>query len=219
MKYDGGAVKKLDLGDEKDAAKDRWAEGLASTTRFSSRKRLRRDISLPLWFAVWMVAALSHVASAHATPASGFTGTTLAKGTFAEFQVMNRLTQNQLQQFAPGFPGDTWSSFEKTEGPSDLYIQTNIWAPGGTTGWHRHPGHSLIVITSGQLTEYHANCTPQVYGPGTANGTTLVDTGNDEHLIRNEGSVAATGFAVQIVAKGAQRRIDEPAPKTCSSIF
>lgn len=219
VKHDTGAMKKIELRDERHATKDRWAEGLASTLRFASRKRLRRDMALPLRFAVWTVAALSQVESAQATPASGFTGTTLAQGTFAEFQVTNRLTQDQLQQLAPGFPGDTWSSFEETDGPSDLYIQTNTWAPGGTTGWHRHPGHSLIVITSGQVTEYHANCAPQVYGPGTANGSTLVDTGNDEHLIRNEGSVAATGLAVQIVAKGAQRRIDEPSPKTCSSIF
>ena len=219
MKDDGGATKKLELRDEKDAAKDHWGEGLASATRCSSRKQLRRGMSLPLRLAVCMVVALSHVESAGATPASGFTGTTLAKGTFTEFQVFNRLTQDQLQRLAPGFPGDTWSSLEKTEGPSDLYIQTNTWAPGGTTGWHKHPGHSLIVVTSGQVTEHHADCTPKVYGPDTANGPTLVDTGNDEHLIRNEGSVEATGFAVQLVAKGAQRRIDEPAPKTCSSIF
>ena len=219
MKGDGGATKKLGLRDEKDAAKDRWGEGLSSATRCSSRKRLRRGMWLPLSFAVCVVVAFWHVEFARATPASGFTGATLAKGTFTEFQVNNSLTHDQLQRLAPGFPGDPWSSLEKTEGPSDLYIQTNTWAPGGTTGWHEHPGHSLIVITSGQVTEYRADCTSKVYGPGTANGPTLVDTGNDEHLIRNEGSVEATGYAVQLVAKGAQRRIDEPAPKTCSSIF
>jgi quercetin dioxygenase-like cupin family protein len=219
MKDDGGAAKKLQLRDEKDVAKDRWGEGLASATRCSTRKRLRRGVSLPMWFAVCTVVALSHVESARATPAGGFTGMTLAKGTFTEFQVINRLAQDQLQLLAPGFPGNTWSSLEKTEGPSDLYIQTNTWAPGGTTGWHKHPGQSLIVITSGHVTEYHADCTPKVYGPGTANGPTLVDTGNAAHLIRNEGSVEATGYAVQLVAKGAQRRIDEPAPKACSSIF
>ncbi|SDR61926.1 hypothetical protein [Paraburkholderia tuberum] len=141
MKDDGGAAKKLEFRDEKDAAKDRWAEGLASATRCSSRKRRWRDMSLPLWFAICMVVALSHVESAQATPASGFTGMTLAKGTFTEFQVTNRLTQDQLQRLAPGFPGDTWSSLEKTEGPSDLYIQTNTWAPGGTTGWQPDNHH------------------------------------------------------------------------------
>ncbi|REE21714.1 hypothetical protein B0G71_4901 [Paraburkholderia sp. BL27I4N3] len=98
-----GGVMKPDFGDEKNATKDRYAEEPAWTTRFSSRTRLRQAIWLPLWFAVWMVAALSHMESGQATPASGFTGTTLAQGTFAEFQVMNRLTQDQLQRFAPGF--------------------------------------------------------------------------------------------------------------------
>jgi hypothetical protein len=41
--------------------------------------------------------------------------------------------------------------FKKTEGPSDLYLQSNTWQHGGSTGWHRHPGHSLIVIT---ITKY-----------------------------------------------------------------
>jgi len=112
--------------------------------------------------------------------------------------------------------GDTWFSFEKTKGPSDLYVQSNTWLPAGSTGWHKHPGHSLIIITSGQVTQYHADCTPQVYGPGTANGPTLVDSGDDEHLIRNETSSSATSFAVQIVANGAPRRIDiAEAPATC----
>jgi hypothetical protein len=170
------------------------------------------------------VVAHYHAESARATPAFGFSGQNLIPftATFGEFQVFNHLTKDQLQQLAPAFPGDTWLSFQKTQGPSDLYLQSNVWLasqpgqPVPSTGWHRHPGHSLIVITSGQVTQYHADCTPEVYGPGTANGPTLVDSGNDEHLIRNEGSVVATGFAVQLVASGAPRRIDVPtAPATC----
>ena len=162
--------------------------------------------------------ALYQTAKLHATPASGFAGQNLIPftATFAEFQVLNHLTKSQLEQLSPMFPGDSWLAFEKTQGPSDLYLQSNTWQPGGSTGWHRHPGHSLIVITSGQVTHYHANCTPEVYGPGTANGPTLVDSGNDAHLIRNESSVVATGFAVQLVASGAPRRIDVPtAPASC----
>ena len=164
------------------------------------------------------VIALYQTAKLDATPVSGFTGQNLIPftATFGEFQVFNHLTKDQLHQLAPAFPGDTWLSFQKTQGPSDLYLQSNTWQPGGSTGWHRHPGHSLIVITSGQVRQYHADCTPEVYGPGTANGPTLVDSGNDEHLIRNEGSVVATGFAVQLVASGAPRRIDVPtAPASC----
>jgi hypothetical protein len=167
-----------------------------------------------VWLALCIVTitVVYHAEFARATPASGFTGTTITKGTFNEFQVFNHLTRDQLPV---GFPGNTWLSFQKTKGPSDLYVQNNTWLPGGSTGWHSHPGHSLIVITSGLVTQYHADCVPQVYGPDTANGPTLIDSGNDEHLIRNEGSVVATGFAVQLVANGAPRRIDEPAPGSC----
>jgi hypothetical protein len=162
--------------------------------------------------------ALYQTEFAQATPASGFSGTSLLPftATFQDFQVFNHLTQDQLQRLAPGFPGETWISLQKTQGPSDLYLQSNTWQVGGSTGWHQHPGHSLIVITSGQVTQYHADCIPQVYGPGTANGPTLVDSGNDQHLIRNEGTAMATGFSVQLVASGAPRRIDVPtAPATC----
>jgi hypothetical protein len=147
-----------------------------------------------------------------------FTSTTLTPftPTFAEFQVFNHLTQTDLQQVAPGYPGPTWTAMEQTKGPSDLYIQTNTWDPGASTGWHRHPGFSLIVITSGTVVQYHADCVPQVYGPNTPNGPTLIDSGDDEHLIRNEDGLGAKGYAVQIVAHTAPRKIVESAPDTCT---
>jgi hypothetical protein len=79
----------------------------------------RKLMWLVLCTAALVSATLYQTQSARATPAQGFTGTTLVKGTFSEFQVFNQLTKDQLQQLAPGFPGDTWFSFEKTKGPSD----------------------------------------------------------------------------------------------------
>ena len=175
-----------------------------------------------VWFAVCIVAVAGAILylgeSAPATPASGFSSASLTPftPTFAEFEVFNHLTDKELDQIAPTYPDRTWTAIEKTKGPSDLYIQSNTWKPGGSTGWHRHPGHSLVVITSGTVVQYHADCVPEVYGPGTANGPTLVDSGKDEHLVRNEDGKGATGYAVQIVAHGAPRRLDEPtAPDTC----
>jgi len=175
-----------------------------------------------VWIAVCIIAIAGSVLylgkTARATPSNGFSSSTLTPftPTFAQFQVFNHLTQKDLQQIAPSYSGPTWSASENTQGPSDLYIQTNTWKPGGSTGWHHHPGHSLIIITSGTVTEYHSDCVPQVYGPGTANGPTFVDSGDDEHLVRNEDGRGATGYAVQIVAHTAPRRIDEPtAPDTC----
>lgn len=198
-----------------DAARGALGKANNSETLEVLQNMRRKLMWLALAVAAMTLVAFYHAKSAWASQVSGFTGTTLVKGTFAEFEVFNQLTQGQLQQFAPGFPGPTWFSLEKTKGPSDLYIQSNTWAVGGSTGWHRHPGHSLIIITAGQVTQYHPDCTPEVYGPGTANGPTLLDSGDDEHLIRNEGSVPAAGFAVQIVPAGATRRIDEPEPDTC----
>jgi hypothetical protein len=176
---------------------------------------------------VWFAACITAVAGsvlylgvtvARATPASGFTSSTLTPftPTFGDIHVVNHLNHKELQEVAPNYPDRRWSASENTQGPSDLYIQTNTWQPGGSTGWHRHPGHSLVVITSGTVTEYHADCVPQIYGPGTPNGPTFVDSGDDEHLVRNEDGKGATGYAVQIVAHTAPRRIDEPtAPDTC----
>ena len=50
--------------------------------------------------------ALYQAEFARATPASGFAGKSLLPftATFQDFQVFNLLTQDQLQQLAPGFP-------------------------------------------------------------------------------------------------------------------
>lgn len=146
----------------------------------------------------------AYTAIVQATPSSGFSGTTLASGRFQEFDV-NLHT----------IPADIWQSRQKTKGDSDVYVQQNVWQPGGTTGWHSHPGHSLIIVTAGTLTGYDSSdptCTPHVYTAGQG----FVDEGGDHvHLIRNEGAVEARGYAVQLIPAGATRRIDAPAPVTC----
>ena len=156
-----------------------------------------------------------------ATPAnSGFKATTIATGTFDEIDVFNQSSKKDLPA---GFDGEVWLSLQKTKGPSDLYVQSNVWQPGGSTGWHTHPGHSLIIVTSGTLTEYENECTPHVYTfvPGQP-APTLVDPGHGHaHIIRNEGSVAASTIAVQLVPSDpnkANRRIDAPAPENCPNI-
>ncbi len=148
--------------------------------------------------------ACAYAGIAHATPASGFVGTTLALGRFQEFDI-NLHT----------IPADIWQSQQRTKGDSDLYVQQNVWQPGGTTGWHSHPGHSLIIVTAGTVTDYESDdpsCTPHVYTAGQG----FVDQGGDHvHMIRNEGTVVARTYAVQLIPAGATRRIDAPAPGTC----
>jgi quercetin dioxygenase-like cupin family protein len=158
--------------------------------------------------AATVVTAL-YVGKAWATPAtSGFAGTTLAMGRLGEFNVFNHLV-------TPGAP--PWLSMQMTKGSSDLYVQNNVWQPGASTGWHSHPGHSLIIVTAGTLTDYESSdptCTPTVYTQGMA----FVDPGGDHvHNIRNEAGGVATNIAVQLIPGGAQRRVDAPQPANCPS--
>ena len=102
-----------------------------------------------------------------------------------------------------------------TKGESDVYVVSNVIQPGGNTGWHTHPGPSLITVKSGTITAYEGDdptCTPTVYTAGQG----FVDPGGEHvHILRNDGTVPAETIAVQIVARGAARRIDMPAPGNC----
>jgi quercetin dioxygenase-like cupin family protein len=92
---------------------------------------------------------------------------------------------------------------------------SNKFAPGGQSGWHTHPGPSLITVKAGTVTAYSGDdpsCTPHVYAAGTG----FIDPGGGHvHLLRNEGSVEAETVAVQILPAGAERRIDAPIPGNC----
>ncbi len=86
--------------------------------------------------------------------------------------------------------------------------------PGGTFGWHSHPGPSLVIIKSGALTLYRGDdptCTAEVFEAGSG----FVDNGGDVHLVRNEGSIDAVVIVTSLVPRGAERRIDEPSPGNC----
>jgi hypothetical protein len=151
-----------------------------------------------------------------ATPPTtpGFSGTTLAKATFGNLDIK-----------AHTDPADIWKAELKTKGDSDLYVQQNTWDPslcGGcvpSSGWHTHPGPSLVIVTQGTVTAYEGDdptCTPHVY---SANGTnSFVDVGSgDVHIIRDESGAVAKTVVVQLIPKGATRRIDvTPAPGNCT---
>src|SRR5881398_1554883 len=112
-----------------------------------------------------------------------------------------------------------WLLHTRVRGDSDLYVTQHTFPVGAHTGWHTHPGPSLITVVSGALTVYEASdptCTPKIYTAGQS----FTDIGcGDVHLVRNEGSVVAQDVAVQIVPKEAPRRIDvTPAPSNCPLI-
>jgi len=159
-----------------------------------------------VWAVLVALAGLAlYAGNVLATPSTGFTSATLAKAQLDELNIK-----------AHSKP-DHWKVKLKTKGLSDLYVQSNVWSPGGSSGWHTHPGPSLITVTAGAVTVYEGDdpsCAPHVY---SATGTNaFVDVGGgDVHLVRNEGTVEARAVVVQFVPTGAVRRIDAPAPGNC----
>ena len=82
------------------------------------------------------------------------------------------------------------------------------FAPGGTTGWHAHPGPVLVIVTTGSVTKYSAqDCTAHTYTAGQA----FVEHGpTDENLVRNDGSVPAETLVTFITPPGAPIHHDSP---------
>jgi quercetin dioxygenase-like cupin family protein len=142
-------------------------------------------------------------------------GTTVALARFGDINVFNQQVIPSNAWRGADAPPVIWTSQQMTKGASDIYVQNNVWQPGGDTGWHSHPGHSLIIVTAGAVTDYESDdpdCKPTVYTQGMG----FVDEGGDHvHLIRNEGSVVASTMAVQVIPANATRRIDAAAPSNC----
>jgi quercetin dioxygenase-like cupin family protein len=163
--------------------------------------QFKKILIVPLVIALPLVLAVP----ARATPGCGLNTEVLALGHFPS-GLLN-LMCNELQQYG-------WNLRMKVKGDSDVYVIRNTWPVGAHSGWHTHPGPSLITVISGELTVYDADscATPIVYHAGES----FTDVGcGDVHLIRNEGAVCAVNMVVQIVPAGLSRRIDADQPANC----
>ena len=153
----------------------------------------------------WMVAPIVGVlalavytGTVQATPQSGLTSTILAKSVFDEL----RLNSHTI-------PASQWHLNMKTEGMSDGYVVDNKLAAGGSTGWHSHPGPSLIFVVAGSVTNYESDepgCGGETYHAGDG----FVDEGGDHvHMLHSD--AGGETIAVQLVPQGSpSRRIDAP---------
>jgi quercetin dioxygenase-like cupin family protein len=86
------------------------------------------------------------------------------------------------------------------------------FGPHSSTGWHSHPGKTLVVVQSGTFTVYHDNCQAHTFGPGDA----FVELPSSVHIGRNEtdGNVQL-GVVYFDVPIGGSPRIDQPQPDGC----
>jgi quercetin dioxygenase-like cupin family protein len=133
-------------------------------------------------------------ATAGATPPTGqVSATPIARGTIPPLELK-----------APGFELEQNHS-------SDFVVAHFTIKPGGSLGWHRHPGPVLISVQKGTLTIEHADCTYSRYHAGSAE----VEAPRQVHNAWNTSRrTTVKGTAVYLnVPVGGLQRIDAKAPR------
>jgi quercetin dioxygenase-like cupin family protein len=93
-------------------------------------------------------------------------------------------------------------------------VQVNI-DPGGSTGWHSHPGGAIVIIKQGSVTSYDSqggHCDIQTYSAGQA----FIERPGVVHKVVNTGTIPVINMVVfpRVLPDGAFR-IDEADPGTC----
>jgi hypothetical protein len=158
-----------------------------------------------------LVGVVVYAGIAVATPPAGVTNPSWSPvvGTFA-----GGIDAKVKPATNAGNATEAWQIRITAKGWTDVHILENVIAPGGTFGWHSHPGPSLVIVKSGTLSVYHTpDCKPMDFGPGLPNGSTFVDQGHDLHMVRNNSTTdTADVYVVSFVPSGYGRRIDEPNP-------
>jgi quercetin dioxygenase-like cupin family protein len=161
---------------------------------------MRNRFLFALTGALIAIVAISGIALA--TPSAGVTSTTIATGRLGEVDLKVKT--------------GPWKVKLETKGQSDVTVVENRVAPGGSFGWHSHPGPSIIVVKSGTMTFYDGDdpsCAPEVVTTGQA----VVDAGGTHvHVGRNEGTVDAVVIVTRLLPAGAAARVDQPDPGNCA---
>jgi len=90
--------------------------------------------------------------------------------------------------------------------------------PGGSSGWHSHPGGAIIVVKQGSLTVYSAvggKCETTTYTAGQA----FIERPGEVDDVLNAGTIPYVLFVTfPRVPQGDSARTDEPDPGTCPGI-
>ncbi len=153
-------------------------------------RKMRSALRSPL-LALFLVAVFA--GTAIATSASGFVGTPLSRVTMSEPVHFN-----------------TGAVKFQTKAAVDVATATVTVAPGGTSGWHSHPGIVIVSVKTGSVTRYDQTCAGTVHGAGTA----FVETAGDGPgmVLNLSPTDVAVLYVTYVVPTGAALRIDEANP-------
>jgi hypothetical protein len=151
------------------------------------------------------------VGVALATPPSGLTSQLLARGAAGEFRIHEKSIGLRID----------------AREPTDVAVVQATLEPGGSTGWHGHPGPSIVIVKSGTLTmhepahdreadeddddEADHGCAVQSFGAGQA----FVHPASVHNFV-NSGAERVEFYVEYFVPAGAAPLLrDEPAPPEC----
>jgi hypothetical protein len=152
-----------------------------------------------------VVATAISAGLAWATPGSGFTGTVLQRSLIGG-RIVIRTGAREL---------------------NDILVQQSVMQPGGSSGWHSHPGPVIVAVKSGVADFYSPGKRPRsASGDGDSServtpwcdvqyfpaGTAYFVEANQVHYIENEGSAVYEDLATFVLPVGVPARTDEPAP-------
>jgi quercetin dioxygenase-like cupin family protein len=138
------------------------------------------------------------VGAALATPPSGATTTLIIRATLGKFEEQNQGIEVESQRRS-----------------ADLTIVRVVLEPGGSTGWHHHPGVGPAAVKSGAVTFYEEDCEKTVYKAGEG----FIESHDEPMLVRNRGDRKAVFYVAFIIPTSTPPeglRIDDPQPENCN---
>lgn len=101
---------------------------------------------------------------------------------------------------------------------SDIVVSKITVAPGGSSGWHSHPGGAIVVVQQGEVTLYTSvgnHCDVTIY----TQGQSFVERRGEVNEAVNAGSTPYVIFVTfPGVPVGGSARIDQPNPGTCPGV-
>ena len=151
---------------------------------------------LPILVFVSVAGTVIFAASTLATPDSGLTRTPFGRGVHSE-------------------PGAI-----EIEAGKETVVYSIALEPGGSTGWHTHPGAVIFVVKSGTLTQYGLDgpaCTAQTLVAGQA--YIAPAHAHHPHLARNDGPEPLEAIVTAFnVPPGEPSRVDAEPPAECPEL-
>ena len=169
-------------------------------------KNLRVSARTVVFASLGLAAVTALVGAALATPSSGIVSAIIvARAAFVDPVDLKFKTKAGHQEVI------------KASDLLETVMQQIVIGPGGSTGWHSHPGPVVVLIKAGEFTFYSSEdltCTPRTYSAGQA----FIDPGQGHvHLGRN----LSTSQNVEVwvtyfdVPTGGPFRLDAPNPGNC----